>query len=240
MWFKVDDGFYMHPKVLGLSARAGWLWLRAGCWSADQMTDGLIPMSTVHVLGGSKRDAEELVEAGLWEHVQDDFGFHDWEKYQFTAEEIAAQRKARAEAGRRGGQRSGESRRSKTEAKSKHLLRGCFDNGEAKPNPVPSRPDQLTTSVKTNDHRGSYLTRAKPHDDQFNSWFQERRISPDQVLARLNANGAEHTPGDVVVLFDALSRLASAPIVNGTAYLLAAIEQTPGEVEKILAGGEAA
>lgn len=41
-WFKVDDGFYDHPKVENLSMAARGLWVTAGSWCAKQLTDGVI------------------------------------------------------------------------------------------------------------------------------------------------------------------------------------------------------
>ena len=32
-WFKVDDGWWSHPKILQLSDSAQALWMRAGSWS---------------------------------------------------------------------------------------------------------------------------------------------------------------------------------------------------------------
>ena len=46
-WFKVDDGFYTSQKVMRIprSVRneAIGAWILIGTWSADKMTDGLIP-----------------------------------------------------------------------------------------------------------------------------------------------------------------------------------------------------
>ena|SRR5699024_824634 len=77
-WFKVDDKFHSHPKVLGLPLRAIGLWTKAGAWCADQLTDGYIPKTAVTVLGGTAGDARLLVEAGLWKVDGDGWRFHDW------------------------------------------------------------------------------------------------------------------------------------------------------------------
>ena len=96
-WFKVDDGFHGHPKVIGLSASAVGLWLLAGTWAAQYLTDGKVPSGMVPRFGGSADDASELVASGLW-HVSDGgYSFHEWAKYQPTKEDVEAEREAARE-----------------------------------------------------------------------------------------------------------------------------------------------
>jgi hypothetical protein len=85
MWFKVDDGFYDHPKVLKLCAMKGWerslaLWTLAGSWSSKQESDGNVPLFVVARLGFASADADRLILVGLWESVKDGFLFHNWAK----------------------------------------------------------------------------------------------------------------------------------------------------------------
>lgn len=77
-WFPVDDEFYLHPKAVRAGNAALGLWARAGSWSMKHLTDGFVPEDVVMVLGGRKRDTERLVAAGLWEHTDGGFQFHDW------------------------------------------------------------------------------------------------------------------------------------------------------------------
>lgn len=82
-WFKVDDGFPDHPKVLELQTRKGWpsalsLWTLAGAWCSKQLTDGLVPGAIVARLGCTKKDAALLVDVGLWVDVEGGYQFHDW------------------------------------------------------------------------------------------------------------------------------------------------------------------
>ena len=39
-WFRVDDTLAMHPKVYAAGNAAMGLWVRAGAWSMQQLTDG--------------------------------------------------------------------------------------------------------------------------------------------------------------------------------------------------------
>lgn len=97
MWFKVDDGFWCHPKVLSCPPAALALWVRAGSWSAAQLTDGRVPRSALAMLGGKPATAAALVTAGLWAvDGADGWRFHGWEDYQPTRATVEAERAATA------------------------------------------------------------------------------------------------------------------------------------------------
>lgn len=91
--FKVDDGFYDHPKVRSIprgTSRKGSvaLWTLAGSWCDRYLTDGLVPAHQVEEFGATRKDADWLVAAGLWHvagHACDcpdvptgHFLYHDW------------------------------------------------------------------------------------------------------------------------------------------------------------------
>ena len=95
-WFKVDDQFYDHPKVADLPLSAIGLWIKAGSYCARYETDGSLTSARVQPLGGRTRDADRLVEAGLWHRVDGGYQFHDWDQYQPTkAQQDAEREKAR-------------------------------------------------------------------------------------------------------------------------------------------------
>lgn len=96
-WFKVDDGFYDHPKIETLSMAARGLWVTAATWCAKQLTDGVIPAAKVRKLGGTKAQIHALIKAGLWIEMRDDSGakcyaFHDWLDQQPSRESILERR----------------------------------------------------------------------------------------------------------------------------------------------------
>jgi hypothetical protein len=93
-WFKVDDGFHGHPKVVELSLSAVGLWTLAGSWCAKYLTDGHVPSKTVTRLGGEKYLAEELVSADLWLSAPGGYEFKDWAHYQPLKEVVEAERLA--------------------------------------------------------------------------------------------------------------------------------------------------
>ena len=96
-WFKVDDGFHGHPKVVDLTLDAIGLWTVAGSWCAKYLTDGHIPARTLARLGGERAQANELVDAGLWETAEGGWQFKDWADYQPLKEAVEAERRAAQE-----------------------------------------------------------------------------------------------------------------------------------------------
>lgn len=82
-WFKLDDSMWSHPKFLRLSDRAFRLWVRAGSYCAQHLTDGIVTDETLMILGAARKHCDELWTAGLWERVPEGgYRFHDWHDYQ--------------------------------------------------------------------------------------------------------------------------------------------------------------
>jgi hypothetical protein len=148
-WAKVDDGFLDHPKVLVAGEEAANLYLRGLIWCCKHLTDGAIPREALRALS-SRRDAGalavKLVSAGLWEAAPDGWRVHDFHDHNPSAAEVKARRSElsakRAEAGKRGGIRSGQVRG--VEANGKQTGSKGQANAEASAeatgSPVPSRP----------------------------------------------------------------------------------------------------
>jgi hypothetical protein len=91
-WFKVDDQLAFHPKVIAAGNLAMGLWARAGSWSAANLTDGRIPRRMITSMGARTRDAQRLVEAGLWVAVGcgSDHAQHVLAKFQPNSSQIPA------------------------------------------------------------------------------------------------------------------------------------------------------
>lgn len=113
-WFQVDDQLAMHRKVCDAGNAAMGLWVRAGAWSMQNLTEGFIPSKAAKTLGTAPQ-ASSLVNAGLWLQTEGGYQFHEWGTRQMSAEQIAERRRKRAEAGRKGGQSK---KAAPTEAKS--------------------------------------------------------------------------------------------------------------------------
>lgn len=94
-WFKVDDTLAWHEKVVRAGNAAMGLWVRAGSWSSQQLSEGFVPDAMI-VAMGDRRQAAALVDVGLWLKVEGGFQFHDWPAYQPSKAEVLANRKANA------------------------------------------------------------------------------------------------------------------------------------------------
>ncbi len=153
-WFRLDDGFWCHPKTMAVSDAAAGLLVKMGCYSSHQLTDGWVPAVALPRISCSddyRPALEELERAGfVTAEVRDGkegYQIHDFCDYNPSREDVLSERRKKAEAGRSGGLRSAEARRSKTpstcssttssttEADTKHTGSEGFN-----PRPVPSRP----------------------------------------------------------------------------------------------------
>ena len=99
-WFKVDDKLHDHHKANAAKKAAMGVWVLAGSWSADNLTDGFIP-ARVLARWGTATDAKRLVEAGLWfpdtHKGETGWRFHDWNTFQPTRSAVEDRRKKNAE-----------------------------------------------------------------------------------------------------------------------------------------------
>lgn len=100
-WFRVDDAMALSPAVLAAGNRAMGLWVRAGAWSAQHLTEGHVPATVVRLLGGTRADTTALVDAGLWQPDGDDWAFRDWAASNPSKEQVEADRAAAAARQRR-------------------------------------------------------------------------------------------------------------------------------------------
>lgn len=73
-WVRLDTNIGTHDKILDLLTRkdghkAFVLYVCALGWSGGQGTDGHIPAGAIAVNHGTRKLADTLVDAGLWEHA---------------------------------------------------------------------------------------------------------------------------------------------------------------------------
>ncbi|WP_327368755.1 mucin-2 [Streptomyces sp. NBC_01217] len=107
-WFKVDDTAHAHPKLLKAGNPAVGLWMRAGAYAAQHLTEGTIP-GVVAQLYGTAPQARKLIAAGLWhEHghtcprpkckqpAPGDYYMHDFLIYNPTKAAVTADREKAA------------------------------------------------------------------------------------------------------------------------------------------------
>ena len=154
-WAKVDDQWFAHRKVVGLSLEARGLWTTVLSWSCAQRTPH-VPAHMARFLAGGRdvtSPADELVDVGLWVENGDGWVIHDWSDYQDKSLS-----EKRAEAGAKGGKASGETRAKQTdEATAKQTKQADEANNEAGALPDPALPD---------------LEKPSPSDDGFEDFWE--------------------------------------------------------------------
>lgn len=97
-WFKVDDSFHSHPKVLATSPAALGLWVVAGAWCGANLTDGFVPDHALpRLLPDSGELAKELVSTGLWRRAKGGYRFHNWGAYNPNSTAVVKERDAARE-----------------------------------------------------------------------------------------------------------------------------------------------
>lgn len=99
MWFKVDDSFHSHPKVMATDPAALGLWIIAATWSSANLTDGFVPDHALpRLIPDSAKLARKLVTAGLWTRTRGGYLFHDWTDYNPVKEDVVKTSDASAKA----------------------------------------------------------------------------------------------------------------------------------------------
>src|SRR3989304_4897219 len=121
-WVRLDHNFPDHPKVLQIGPLAIVAHVRAICYSARHLTDGAIPKQVleailddleelgVHSESERQTFVQQMLDSGLWEQAENGIIVHDYLDYNPSREDILKLRKARAKAGRIGGQASAKQR----------------------------------------------------------------------------------------------------------------------------------
>jgi hypothetical protein len=105
-WVRFEDTFDQHPKVVGLDDATYRMWTRAIAYCSRNLTDAFLSRAAAKELRPSDwaRCAGKLIKAGLFELAADGYRLHDYHDYQPRRSKVLSIRKARAEAGRSGGQ----------------------------------------------------------------------------------------------------------------------------------------
>lgn len=96
-WLRIDDGFVEHPKVYDLSDRAFRLHVAALCYSARNLTDGILDERRIAVLcaitKATQRHIRELIDAELWLfETEDHYEIRDYLDYNPDAETVKKRR----------------------------------------------------------------------------------------------------------------------------------------------------
>lgn len=133
-WFKVDDTLSGHPKARQAGLPAMGLWVVCGSYASQYLTEGFVPDWFVTSWPQGKKLAARLVDAGLWDAIDDGWIFHQWGERQPTKEQVEAERASTRERVQRWRDKK------RTEAVTNAVSSGVTDSvtNTAQARPVPS------------------------------------------------------------------------------------------------------
>lgn len=183
-WFKVDDSFHSHPKVLAADPAALGLWVVAGAWCGANLTDGFVPdYALPRLLPDAARLADNLVACRLWKRARGGYRFHDWGDYNPTSDAVKAERAAARDRMRE--------LRAKRKQKGKSPAQEQDGSPEQNPNvrvnfggssPTPTRPDPTRTS---SDEEVTKTSSSSPPSQATQEPATPERIDVERVCAYL-------------------------------------------------------
>lgn len=184
-WFKVDDKFHANVKVTRIPRANRWsaigLWTIAGAWSADQLTDGFIPLHQFEELGAHVADAEQLVAAQLWSVADDGYHFNNWGKYQPSAVDVTEKLERLAEARSLAGKKGASARWNKPDSKMANEWQSEIANASSQTmaiaTPDPSRPVP-TLSIQAD---GKRITSDFAITPEMREWFTSQQLQPVNI-----------------------------------------------------------
>lgn len=101
-WVRLDTSFANNPKIVRLVAEkrqaAAFAYVCSLAYAGQHGTDGYIPEHCLYLVHATKRDAETLVEAGLWLLSPGGWDINGWDEFQ-VSDEAAKRRRERAQKG---------------------------------------------------------------------------------------------------------------------------------------------
>lgn len=118
-WFKVDDTLAWHRKAVQAGNAAMGLWVRAGSWSSQQLTEGFIP-SDIAAAMGTRAEATRLINAGLWDTVPGGYQFHQYLDRNPSREQVEKERADSKERQRRAREAAREKRAREKQTNATH------------------------------------------------------------------------------------------------------------------------
>jgi hypothetical protein len=106
-WTKLDDLFWMNPKVLLAGNTAAGAFARMLSYCGCYLTDGLVPQGIADTIAGADTDSlQRLIDVGLVTRLESG-GIYiaDYLEHNRSKAQVEADRKQRRENGKKGGRR---------------------------------------------------------------------------------------------------------------------------------------
>ena len=149
-WFRVDDQLDANKKVKSIPrrtrAKALGLWVQAGAWCARELTDGHVPKYMLEDFAVTPAVAQALVDAGMWEKVNDGWAFVNWGEFNPSSTDVRASRAAARK-------RQAEFREKKKQER---------ENADTSNDEYLSRRDTRVTNTVTNGVTNAPVTQPRP------------------------------------------------------------------------------
>lgn len=189
-WFIIDDHMAEHPTIRRLGLAALGLWVRmgsyVGMYADDDNYDGVFTLDDIKAYKGTKKLADSLVDAGLWEQVDGGYRIVYVDNICIkprakTKAENAELSEKRAESGRKGGKAkaaNASKTAGKTSSKTSSKTAGknlANDESEVWQNPSKTEPytytytdtytDMKPTHIPPDAEQATTATDAGTHDD---------------------------------------------------------------------------
>lgn len=242
-WFKVDDQFWSHPKVVELSSDAVALWVRAGSYAAQHLTDGVVTYGTIRMLAADRDAATELTNAGLWDQ-QDGrtWLFHDWDDYQPDAVVSKERRQKKQDASALGNHDRWHVARGIQVEGCSHCIAGAIPPaipsaipGGFPPSPSPSPDSTHLSESQSRDTRASVGTDEQSAGPYKSALASQYGIDVARVRKHLDDKlGLMLEPPDVVnVSMWILNKIPQPPRAP-TSYIIGSITKSPAEVQQYI------
>lgn len=108
-WTKLDDGFWSNPKVEDVGNEAAGAYVRMLSYCGQHLSDGRVKETAAKYIT-TARVLKKLTEFGFIERNGAGWVIPDYLDFNPSKEKVEAKRKARAEAGKRGGESSSKGR----------------------------------------------------------------------------------------------------------------------------------
>jgi len=104
-WTNLDDGFWMHPKVMRAGNEGAGIFCRCLSYCGKYLTDGRVPREVAIQIAGTDRKLDKVVQSGLLEELpaSGDLFIRDYSHYNMLRDEIEHRREQRRLAGSKGG-----------------------------------------------------------------------------------------------------------------------------------------
>lgn len=96
-WVRIDDGFWMHPKIVRVGNDSAGAFVRMLSYCGCYLTDGRVPGDVARTIAGRPATLTKLVNQGLLVLLpaSGDYAIQDFADYNPLRDEVEAQRAAR-------------------------------------------------------------------------------------------------------------------------------------------------